>query len=191
MNLYSKISFAILSVLVLASFTQSAAAQRRDYLTDDEIELVRDAQQLDQRIEILTKAIDRRFAVLNIDVGAHPVGKKDTDKWGPAPTGSRVELFADIKQLLQKAIDDIDNLSDRPSSMVVDPDDKSKKPKGFKDIFPAAVKKLAAAADRYKTPVSTEFSRTNDRVETGILMDIGEMLNEITASVDKLSSVEK
>jgi len=38
-------------------FPAAAKAQRRDYLSNEEIELVRDAQEIDLRIEVLTKAI--------------------------------------------------------------------------------------------------------------------------------------
>jgi len=42
----------------------SVSAQSRDHLTDQETELVRFYQELDKRIEVFIKAIDRRFAIL-------------------------------------------------------------------------------------------------------------------------------
>src|SRR5690349_14570565 len=74
------------------------AQKRRDYLTEEEIELVRDAQEIDLRIMVLTKAIDRRFAVLNNRT------PKEKEEWGALPKGTRVELLIDIEKLLQKAI---------------------------------------------------------------------------------------
>ena len=46
----------------------SISAQRRDFLTDEEIEIVRDAQDIDARIDVLVKMMDRRFGVLGINV---------------------------------------------------------------------------------------------------------------------------
>ncbi len=60
-----KLKFALFALTTLFCLTlllpAAANAQRRDYLTDEEIELVRDAQEIDKRIGVLTKAIDRRF----------------------------------------------------------------------------------------------------------------------------------
>src|SRR4029078_6627383 len=68
----SKLTFIpLVSILavVFISASSSSAQSRRDYMTDAEIELVRDAQDIDARIDVLTKMIDRRFAVLKLDVG--------------------------------------------------------------------------------------------------------------------------
>src|SRR5262245_4251449 len=55
----------MVAVFAVAAFTFAAAtAQTRDHLTDPETELVRDNQQLDKRIEVFIKAIDRRFAIV-------------------------------------------------------------------------------------------------------------------------------
>lgn len=182
---YALIFFS-LSLLVF-SFSLLTSAQSRDYLTEAEIELIRDTQQIDQRVGLLTQIIDRRFMLLKIDVSGRQIFiSKESDKWGEPPTGTRTELLADIKQILQKAIDDIDNLSSRPDSMVIDPNEKSKKPKGFSDLFPKAVRKLAAAAARYKAPLNATLETTKDEREKGILMDSIEMCEDIIASVSKL-----
>src|SRR5437868_7092122 len=105
----SFIKAAIYGFLLFIAFgfaVDKAVAQRRDYLTLDEVELVRDAQEIDLRVGVLTTAIDRRFEAMKISIPTVP-GKKLDEKWGPAPTGSRLELLADIKGLLQKAVDDI------------------------------------------------------------------------------------
>lgn len=161
-------------------------AQKRDYFTAEEIELIRDAQQIDHRIGVLVTAVDRRFAALKIDVAAGKI--KDQDKWGPQPVGTRAELLYDIKNILQKAIDDVDNLSSRPDSMVIAPDDKNKKPKGFSDLFPVAVRSLAKAAERYKGPLTTSLNTTKDEREKGLILDSLDMCEDIIASVSKLSA---
>jgi hypothetical protein len=160
----------------------SAAAQR-DYLTEAEIELIRDAQQIDERVDVLIHAIDRRFGVLQIEVGG---SKKENKDWGELPKGTRRELLYDIKKLLQKAIDDIDNLSERPDSIVVNPEEKNKKPKGFAELFPKAVRKLDTAARRYQPALKAALAATKDPVEQGSLIDSLEMCDQINAAVPKL-----
>src|SRR3954451_9003262 len=117
-----KFALAVIFALIVSA---TASAQSRDYLTDQEIEVVRDAQQIDERIDVLVHMIDRRLTVLG--VGPASAKKEKLDVWGPAPTGTRVQLLNDIKQILQKAVDDIDNLSERPASMVVDETEDGKK----------------------------------------------------------------
>ena len=125
----------------------------------------------------------RRFTALGIDPST-ATGKKDKTDWGPEPIGTRTELLGDIKFILQKAIDDIDNVAERPDLMVTDVTER--KPKTFKEVFPLAVKNLAAAAARYKPLLQAEGARTTDRVQTGIIANIIELCDEITASVAKL-----
>jgi hypothetical protein len=172
-------------VTVYCSLVTAVAAQTRDYFTDPEIELIRDAQQIDKRIDVLTKTIDRRFAVLKINAGGSAPEGKD---WGALPTGTRVELLSDIRNILQKAIDDIDNLSARPDSMVIDPEaakDK-KKQKGFSDLFPKAVKSLAAAARRYEPALKQSLDTAKDEHEKGLIADSLDLCDEIIAAEPKL-----
>ncbi len=167
------------------------SAQSRDFLTDDEVELVRDAQQIDQRIDVLTRTIDRRFEVLQINSNAPPPAKKDSREWGKMPEGSRLQLLNDIKLILQKAIDDIDNLAGRPDSMVVDPDDdpKDKKhPKTFAALFPKAVRDLAKAAEHYQSVLKAQLDKTTDNMEKGVILASLDSCDQIIASVAKLKN---
>lgn len=186
-SLVLTVSFAALLV-----FCSTAAAQR-DYLSAEEIELVRDAQQIDSRIEILTTAIDRRFEVLNLNVGAAKRVRKtksgDKEEWGEMPKGTRFELLLDIKRILQKAIDEIDNLAERPDSLVIDPDDK--KPKKYADLFPKAVRSLADAAKRYAPVLKGELDKNNDAGEKGSVLDSLEMCEQIIDSVNRLPAEVK
>lgn len=156
--------------------------------------MIRDAQQIDMRVDVLVKIIDRRFAAAGIEVGPTTISAKDTDKWGTL-AGTRSDYLFDIKRILQKAIDDIDNLSERPDSMVIevpDPKDKrSKKPKTFGDLFPKAVRSLAAAATRYKPALETALAATKDDKERGSILDSIDMCEEIIASVQKLANSPK
>src|SRR4029077_20209635 len=90
----------------------SVAAQTRDHLTDQETDLVRFYQELDKRIEVFIKAIDRRFAI--IKGTAQPASKKlmkDEPEWGDLPKGTRTELLGDIAGILDEAITNIDDVS--------------------------------------------------------------------------------
>lgn len=183
-----KLLFAALAVS-LSLAASLASAQSHDYLTDEEIELVRDAQQIDRRIEVLVHAIDRRFAALKIDVGA-PLKKEGSD-WGTSPEGTRLQLLYDIKRILRKAVEDIDNLSERPDSMVIqDEPDKKKKAPGYNDLFPKAVRALAAAAERYKSPLKAELDRPGGAADKGSILDALDMCSEITAALEKLPKSE-
>ena len=184
--------FVFLAALGALLFLPAKTLCQRDYFTPEEIEVIRDAQQIDQRVNVLTHVIDRRFAALNVDVHAPAVKEQKGVEWGPAPTGTRLELLIDIKRILEKAIDDIDNLSERPNSMVVeevrDNKDPKKKPKGFAELFPVAVRSLAASAQRYGPALNTELDKTKNPLEKGAILNALEMCDEIMAAVNKLTS---
>jgi len=92
----------------------AATAPQRDHLTQQEVELVKEAQILDKRIDVFIKAAERRMMVINNSAGANAKQlKKDSERWGELPTGSRAELVADIAKILDEAITNIDDVSAR------------------------------------------------------------------------------
>ena len=186
---YLGIAFAAIVLLITAAPT-TADAQRRDYLTDEEIEIVREAQQIDERIGVLVHAVDRRMTVISL--GNVPAGKpvKEKDIWGPPPAGTRAELLSDIKRIIQKAIDDIDNLAARPDSAVIY-EDVGKKPKVPKALFAKAVRDLGAAATRYRPIFNDELSRTEVKSERGLLLDIIDNCDQIIEAVATLPAEVK
>ena len=98
------------------SFTHNANAQTRDHLTPQEVDLVKEAQVLDKRIDVFIKAANRRILVLNGGTAAAAntkQAKKDAELWGDLPTGSRAELIGDIARILDEAITNIDDVSAR------------------------------------------------------------------------------
>src|SRR5258706_9122451 len=143
----------------MAAFLPQSILAQRDYFTPDEVELIRDAQAIDRRIDVLTRAVDRRFSVLKIDAGGAKIADKEKAAWGEMPQGTRFELLVDIKRILQKAIDDIDNLAERPDSGLI-PDKDDKKAEGYAIIFPRAVRNLSSAAKRYQSALKTELDAT-------------------------------
>src|SRR5262244_1727444 len=100
-NLITKSLLLCAAIITLQLFASSASAQTRDHLTDAETDLIRFHQELDKRIEVFIKAIDRRFEIIN--GVADPKMKKvikDEPDWGDAPKGTRAELIGDIAGIL-------------------------------------------------------------------------------------------
>lgn len=166
-------------------FASPASAQRRDFMTDEEIELIRDSQDIDARIEVLAKMIDRRFEVLGVEVGGWKQGGKQSDTWGAAPKGSRLEILSDIKKLLQKAIDDIDNLAEHPDSAPVR-EKGDKEAKKDPQRFSVAVRSLGQAVQRYLPAFKSQLDNSNDGMEKGLLLASIDFSNQIIEAVGKL-----
>ena len=159
--------------LTMLGAVSTTPAQRRDYLTDAEIELVRDAQQIDLRITVLTKAIDRRFFVLVIDSARTKEFEKEGEKWGELPKGSKVELLRDISSILRKAVDDIDDVAERNSDS---------------KFFPKAVAKLDTACKDYKIRSRKFIDTAADERERGALLgsiDLCDQVNEAALRLPK------
>ena len=101
-------------LLGLSSISQTSAFQQRDHLTPQEVDLVKEAQVLDKRIDVFIKAAERRLQVISgSTVPDTKQSKKDSDRWGEWPKGSRAELVTDIARILDEAITNIDDVSTR------------------------------------------------------------------------------
>lgn len=162
--------FYFSALFFLLLFLPAAAdAQRRDYLTDQEVEIVREAQEIDRRIEVLTKAIDRRFAALNNETFKQ--SEKEAEKWGELPAGNRAQLISDITKILQKAVDDIDDVAARS------PDSK---------LFPKAVHKLAEQAQKFLPQFKTQLDKTTDDKERGSILNSIDLCNQIIEAAAKV-----
>lgn len=181
-----QISQRILSISILLLFVGVIVtnSQRRDFLTDAEAELVREHQEVDMRIEVLTKFIDRRFAAANIGGHTWTPPKKNSEAWGEEPKGNRLELLSDIRRLLQKAIDDIDDIASRERSSI-EGNEKSGK------LFPKAVRNLAVAASRYKPIFERELQNVGSEAEKGILLSSIEFCDQISEAAATLPEETK
>lgn len=110
---------ALLSLVLLASLPQFSFAQKREHLTPEEIELVRDTQELDRRTAVFIKAAERRLlAATNPDAWAKQ-SAKDVEKWGEVK-GTRTQLLSDITKILDEAVVNIDDaaMRDAKSSLL-------------------------------------------------------------------------
>jgi hypothetical protein len=104
----------ILTIALCGAFVSRAATPQRDHLTQKEVDLVKEAQILDKRIDVFIKAAERRLMVINGSANANAKQlKKDSEIWGELPTGSRAELVSDIARILDEAITNIDDVSGR------------------------------------------------------------------------------
>ena len=143
----------------------SASAQTRDNLTDQETELVRFHQELDKRIEVFIKAIDRRFAIIN---GTAPLpsrkSMKDEPEWGDLPKGTHTDLLSDIAGILDEAITNIDDVSRR--------DEKN-------PLISRALRKLTTAAHGYLTQLAALRNQTKDADEQAAIERVADNANQI------------
>ena len=101
-------------IFSLCTTRETRAVQARDHLTEQEVEIVKDTQILDKRIEVFIKAADRRMQVLTGTQATNAKqSKKEAELWGALPTGTRAELIGDIARIFDEAITNIDDVSSR------------------------------------------------------------------------------
>lgn len=98
----------LLALCISAGFAAGAAAQRREHLTPEEIELVRDNQVLDARTGVFIKAAERRLLAATNPEEAARAAVKDKEKWGELK-GTREQFFYDIGKILDEAVVNIDD----------------------------------------------------------------------------------
>ena len=175
--------FALLPLLALALLFSTTSGQRRDFVTEHEGELIREAQEIDLRIEVLTKFIDRRLAAANIAGHAWTLPKRNSELWGPEPAGSRSELLSDIRRLLQKSIDDIDDIASRTSTAIEGNEVGGK-------LFPKAMRNLVAAANRYRPILQAELEKSKSNTDRGLLIQSIEFCDQIVEAASQVPAEE-
>lgn len=155
----------LLGLLLVSAFISHASAQSRDHLTPQEVDLVKEAQVLDKRIEVFIKAAERRLMVINGSAAGNAKQlKKDSERWGELPTGSRAELVTDIARILDEAITNIDDVSAR--------DERN-------PLIPKALRKLAQAVNTIMGQLKPVSSEAKSDAEIASF----EMLNEDAKSI--------
>jgi len=154
-------------LLLLTLFASSSAlvAQTRDHLTPQEVDLVKEAQILDKRIDVFVKAAERRLIVLNGTASSNAKQlKKDSERWGELPTGSRAELIGDIARILDEAITNIDDVSAH--------DERN-------PLIPKALRRLAQAVNT----ITTQLTPLRDQAKSDAEIASFEQLNEDVKSI--------
>jgi len=159
-------------ILTLAFVSATAAFQAREHLTPEEIELVKDAQILDKRIDIFIKAADRRMLVLSGTAApAAKQPKKDSQIWGELPSGTRAELIGDIAGIFDEAITNIDDVSTR--------DEKN-------PLIPKALRNLATAASRIVEQLKPAEAQAKGDAEVSSFDQLTENAESILQAANKL-----
>ena len=168
----------IFSLILCAGILAQAATPQREHLTPQEIDLVKEAQILDKRIDVFIKAAERRLMVINNSATANAKQlKKDSEKWGELPTGSRAELIGDIARIFDEAITNIDDVSTR--------DERN-------PLIPKSLRKLATAVNTIMAqlkPLSADAKSDAEIASFELLNEdaqsILEAANKLPPEVDK------
>jgi len=162
----------------LLLFTGVVAQAQRDHLTPQEVDLVKEAQILDKRIDVFIKAAERRLMVINNSATANAKQlKKDSEKWGELPTGSRAELIGDIARIFDEAITNIDDVSTRDERNPLIPKSLQKLATAVNTIM-AQLKPLSA--DAKSDAEIASFELLNEDAQS-----ILEAANKLPPEVDK------
>ncbi|MCP9493414.1 MAG: hypothetical protein MSG64_03055 [Pyrinomonadaceae bacterium MAG19_C2-C3] len=155
--------------IVTDNFTppRTVVTQNRDWLTDEEDMRVREAQEIDKRIDVFVKVIERRLSALKGSPAASKQNRKDTEKYGELRTGTPPELLSDIVRALNAAVDNIDDASSRPAQKI---------------LLPKAFEKLQAAARTHRAQFSTLRDNTKDTDALRLLDQSIEITDSIIAA---------
>ena len=99
-------------VVILGCLASGVTAQRKgEYLTEGELDLVREIRLIDNRSEIFLKIADRRLTALTDPAG--PTGDTRFKKYGPLPTGTPVELLDDYRRTVEELMIKLDDEFER------------------------------------------------------------------------------
>ncbi|HZI19263.1 MAG TPA: hypothetical protein VEY09_11770 [Pyrinomonadaceae bacterium] len=172
----------LLAAALLLPAAGAAHAQRREHLTAEEIELIRDNQELDKRTAVFVKAAERRLLAITDPAGAARQFEKEKEKWGEVK-GTRAQLVYDLSKILDEAVVNIDDVHERaPES----------------PLLRRALFNLAEAAGRFLprlTPLrdSTEDERERETLERAIeaAQEIVEAARAHKVSADDLKAKDE
>jgi hypothetical protein len=162
--------FTLSGISLLMLYPAAArAAARRDPLTEQEADLVREAQALDKRTEVFIKAAERRLLMLSSPNAAAKESPKDIEKLG-ALTGTRAQLLGDLANILDEAITNIEDVGTHNSKS---------------GLIPKSIRKLSEASTRFLPQLTALRDHVNDD-ERGELERAIEQVQEIIAAAGKL-----
>lgn len=176
LKILSKIVPALFFAFAFFSISSNAQTPR-DNLTYEEIEMIRDVQEIDGRMEIYVKAIDRRLMVLENKTAENAKQiEKDSSKWGELPKGTKAELLSDIRKILDETIDKIDDVSAR--------DEKN-------DLIPYSIHVLADGVKRFVPELEKLKETTTEPREIGLINNSLDSCSEILEAAAKIPKPDK
>jgi len=164
----------LLTLIAMAvSCVPAIGFQAREHLTPEEIDLVKDAQVLDKRIDVFIKAADRRLMVLTGtgDTSSSKQAKKDAETWGQMPTGTRAELIGDIAGIFDEAITNIDDVSSRDET---------------NPLIAKSLRKLSAAATRIVEQLKPAEAQAKNDLELNSFDQLAENASAIIDAANRL-----
>lgn len=176
--MFRKFYVALFALFIYALFASLPAGARhtvkRDHLTEQEADLVREAQALDKRTDVFVRAAERRLQAISgattVAVSAKQA-QKELEAWGPLPKGTRAELLSDFAKILDEAINNIDDVAARDS----------KNP-----LVPKALRRLAAAVNAFVPQINTLRAQARDGEELAALEDALNHMQQITEAANRL-----
>ena len=164
--------FVLFLIVPIIYPLRSFAFQKRDHLTPQEVDLVKENQILDKRIEVFIKAAERRVMVINGTAAANAKQlKKDAEKWGELPAGSRFELVGDIASIFDEAITNIDDVVTRDE---------------HNPLVPKATRKLATSVASIMEQLKPLKTEAKTEAEISSLEKVNENAQQILAAATKL-----
>lgn len=185
MKRFLHVGLAVSLTLVLLCSSRSSigathVSPTRDYLTPQEVDLVKEAQALDKRTDVFIKAAERRFQVLGVQIQITTIAttkqsqkqaQKEAELWGDLPQGTHAELISDIAGILDAAIENIDDVALR--------DEKN-------PLVPKSLHKLADAAARFQAELGRMQEQTQDKAERLAIEQALQNVQEILEAAGKL-----
>ena len=176
----STLALILLSLLFLqfGIIAQPVIPPTRDHLTPQEVDLVKEAQLIDLRVDVFVRAIERRMIVLTDPAQANSKQtQKETEKWGELPKGTEAELLGDIANILDEAITNIDDVASR--------EDANQK------LMQKALRKLSAASTHLISQLQPLRAKYEDGPAREALEQAIENSNTILEAAAKLPAETK
>jgi hypothetical protein len=160
-------------ICVYLSFPVALNAQKRDSLTEFEADLIREAQEIDARMVVFVKVIERRFMLLENPNATQT--EKEEERFGELPKGTKAQLLRDIERLLDESINNIDETATR--------DLKNK-------LLPKAMKTLVQGCQRFIPKLKAVDDKTTEKLEKTLVFNSIEYCNEIIEAQTKVPEPE-
>lgn len=99
------------AVVVMALLGAISAQRKGEYLTDDELDYVRDVRQIDARTKVFLGVANRRLLAIT-EPDTEPKDKI-AKRLGPMPTGTEVELLDDYGRAIDELMVKLDDEFER------------------------------------------------------------------------------
>jgi len=170
------VSFSFIFVISCVFPYPAAGQNKREHLTAQEIEVVRDSQELDKRTLVFIKAAERRVSLLTNAQAAPPKeAQKEIEKWGDISQSTRTQLLSDLARIFDEAITNIDDAALRSADS---------------PLLSKSLKQLSAASTNFLTQLAPLRDRAGEGAEREALEQTLDALEEIIEAAKKVPDVK-